>query len=187
MTVLLHQDRRAPQINHQLWVKVGSKDEKEGRTGLAHLFEHMMFRGTKKYSGQDYEKKQESMGAINNAFTSRDHTVYHLTFPSSHLETILEMESERLRSLQLTQSNFDKEREVVKEERRQRTDNNPNDFFEPILKLVFPTHPYGRPIIGSMEDLDNTLLSDCQSFYDRYYSPNNTVLVLNWRFCLGQS
>ena len=187
MTVLLHSDQRIPQINHQLWVKVGSRDEEEGKTGLAHLFEHMMFRGTDKYSGQEYDKKQESLGALNNAFTSRDHTVYYVTFPSAHLETILEMESERLNSLQLTQNNFDKEREVVKEERRQRTDNNPNDFFEPIMKMVFPTHPYGRPIIGSMQDLDNSVLNDCQEFYSKYYSPNNIVLVLAGDFKINSA
>jgi len=142
----------------------------------------MMFRGTEKYSGEEYDKKQESIGAFNNAFTSRDHTVYHVTFPSAHLETIVEMESERLHSLQLTQSHFDKEREVVKEERRLRVDNDPNDFFDPLMDLIFPSHPYGRSIIGSMKDLDNSTLNDCQNFYNMYYSPNNIILVLTGDF-----
>jgi len=182
MTVLLHQDQRVPQIYHQLLIKVGSRHEEKGKTGLAHLFEHMMFRGTKKYTGEEYENILESMGANNNAFTSRDYTAYEVTLPNHQLETILQMEAERLKSLKLTQYNLDKEREVVKEERRLRTDNDPNEFFEPLMSLVFPTHSYGRPIIGSMEDLENTTVEDCKDFYEAYYSPNNTILVLVGNF-----
>lgn len=178
MTVLLHQDKRIPQIYHQLLVDIGSKDEEKGKTGLAHLFEHMMFRGTAKYTGEEYEERLESIGARNNAFTSRDYTAYEITLPKDKLEMVLEMEAERLNSLQLTQSNFDKEREVVKEERRLRTDNNPNDIFEPLLGLVFKSHSYGRPIIGHMEDLEKMTLEDCKSFYRSYYAPNNSILVL---------
>ena len=178
LQVLLHADDRIPQIYHLLLVKVGSKDEIEGKTGLAHLFEHMMFRGTATYTGEEYEEKLESIGAKNNAYTSRDHTGYEVTLPSAHLEMVLEMEAERLNSLQLTQGNFDKEREVVKEERRQRTDNNPNEIFEPIMKTVFPSHPYGRPIIGWMKDIEEMNLEDCKAFYRQYYSPNNAILVL---------
>ena len=182
LQVLLHADERIPQVYHLLLVKVGSKDEIEGKTGLAHLFEHMMFRGTAKYTGEEYEEKLESIGAKNNAYTSRDHTGYEVTLPSDHLEMILDMEAERLNSLQLTQGNFDKEREVVKEERRQRTDNNPNEIFEPIMKMVFPSHPYGRPIIGWMEDLEKMSLEDCKQFYGQYYAPNNAVLILAGNF-----
>ena len=178
LQVLLHADDRIPQIYHLLLVKVGSKDEVEGKTGLAHLFEHMMFRGTATYTGEEYEEKLESIGAKNNAYTSRDHTGYEVTLPSVHLEMVLEMEAERLNSLQLTQDNFDKEREVVKEERRQRTDNNPNEIFEPIMKTVFPSHPYGRPVIGWMKDLEEMNLEDCKAFYRQYYSPNNAILIL---------
>ena len=182
MTVLLHQDRRIPQVYHQLLVDIGSKDEEKGKTGLAHLFEHMMFRGTAKYTGEEYEERLESIGASNNAFTSRDYTAYEITLPKDKLEMVLEMEAERLNSLQLTQSNFDKEREVVKEERRLRTDNNPNDVFEPILGLVFKSHSYGRPIIGYMDDLEKMTLEDCKSFYQSYYAPNNSILVLTGDF-----
>ncbi len=182
LQVLLHADERIPQVYHLLLVKVGSKDEIKGKTGLAHLFEHMMFRGTAKYTGEEYEEKLESIGAKNNAYTSRDHTGYEVTLPSAHLEMILDMEAERLNSLQLTQGNFDKEREVVKEERRQRTDNNPNEIFEPIMKTVFPSHPYGRPIIGWMEDLEKMSLEDCKQFYGQYYVPNNAVLILAGNF-----
>ena len=182
MTVLLHEDFRAPQVYHQLLIKTGSRHEVEGKTGLAHLFEHMMFRGTKKYTSEQYEEKLESMGAMNNAFTMRDYTAYHILLPSQDLETVLEMEAERLHSLRLTQSNLDKEKEVVKEERRMHTDNNPNEFFEPMMNLVFPTHSYGRPIIGWMTDLETMSLEDCKQFYQAYYAPNNAILVLAGNF-----
>ncbi len=187
MTVLLHQDRRTPQVYHQLLVKVGSKDEEEGKTGLAHLFEHMMFKGTDKYTGEEYEEKLESIGARNNAFTSRDYTAYEVILPKNKLKMILEIEAERLNSLRLTQSLLDKEIEVVKEERRMRTDNNPNEIFEPMLDLVFKTHSYGRPILGSMKDLESVTLEDCKEFYQSYYAPNNSILILTGDFELKKT
>ena len=182
MTVLLHQDVRTPQVYHQILIKTGSRHEVEGKTGLAHLFEHMMFRGTKKYTSEQYDEKLESMGAMNNAWTSRDYTGYHVLLPSQDLKTVLEMEAERLHSLRLTQSNLDKEIEVVQEERRMNTDNNPNEFFEPLMKLAFPTHAYGRPILGWMKDLETMSLEDCKQFYHSYYAPNNAILVLAGNF-----
>ena len=187
MTVLLHQDRRIPQVYHQLLVKVGSRDEEEGKTGLAHLFEHMMFRGTNKYTGKEYEEKLESIGARNNAFTSLDYTAYEVLLPHHKLEMVLEMEAERLNSLQLTQNNLDKEVEVVKEERRLTTDNNPNEIFEPVLDLVFKSHSYGRPIIGWMKDLEVMSLDDCKEFYQSYYAPNNSILILVGDFKLEKA
>lgn len=178
MTVLLHKDQNIPQIYHQILVKTGSRDEEEGKTGLAHLFEHMMFRGTDKYTGEEYEERLASIGATNNAFTARDYTAYEITLPSHKLEMVLEMEAERLRSLRLVQSNLDKEVEVVKEERREQTDNNPNEIFEPMMSLIFKTHPYGRPIIGWMRDLEKMSLEDCKEFYQSHYAPNNSILTL---------
>ena len=182
MTVLLHEDFRAPQVYHQVLIKTGSRHEVEGKTGLAHLFEHMMFRGTKKYTSEEYEEKLESIGARNNAWTSRDYTAYHVLLPSHALKTVIEIEAERLNSLRLTQSNLDKEKEVVQEERRMTTDNNPNEFFEPMMNLVFPSHSYGRPILGWMKDLEAMSLEDCKQFYRSYYAPNNAILVLAGNF-----
>ena len=187
MAVLLHQDTRVPQVYHQLLVKVGSRDEVEGKTGLAHLFEHLMFRGTAGYTGEEYDKTLEQMGARNNAFTTRDYTAYEVTLPSHELKTVIEMEAERLNSLLLTQSNFDKEREVVKEERRQMTDNNPNEVFEPVMNLVFNNHPYGRPVIGHMKDISTMTLEDCKEFYSSYYAPNHSLLVLTGNFDLEKA
>ena len=187
LTVLLHEDRRLPQVYHQIWMRVGSRDEEKGKTGLAHLFEHMMFRGTKHYPGKAYDEKQEQLGAANNAFTSHDYTAYYVTLPSRHLKTILEMEAGRFKDLQITQKGFEKEREVVKEERRQSTDNNPNDFFEPLMKLAFPVHPYGRPVIGSMQDLDRETIEDLNHFYNRFYNPSHAILVLAGDFKTEQA
>ena len=178
LTVLLHSDARIPYIFHFLVVKVGSVNEVEGKTGLAHLFEHMMFRGTKRFSGVEYEKKLTTVGAINNAFTSEDMTAYFVYFPRQYLEMILDMESDRLQNLVLTKSIFEKELEVVKEERRMRTDNDPGDIYEPMMKLVYPAHPYGRPVIGWMQDLESMTVPDLKQFYQTHYVPNNTILVL---------
>lgn len=178
LTVLLHVDKRIPYIYHLLMVKVGSVDEVEGKTGLAHLFEHMMFRGTERFSGDDYDKKLNQIGGLNNAFTSRDMTAYHVHFPKQHLEMVLDLESDRLQNLQINKAVFEKELEVVKEERRLRTDNDPGDFFEPMMKLIYPRHSYGRPILGWMSDLEKMSVPDLEKFYRTYYAPEKVVLVL---------
>ena len=178
MTVLLHQDTRIPQVFHQLLIKVGSRDEETGKTGLAHLFEHMLFKGTKKYTGEEYDKRLASIGAQHNAYTTYDRTVYHILFPSKELEMVMEMEAERLNSLNVNRTNLATEIEVVKEERRLRTDNNPNEVTEPLMASVFKTHSYRRPIIGSMKDISNLSVEDCKKFYKSYYAPNNVILFL---------
>lgn len=178
LTVLLHSDTRIPYIHHFLIVKVGSVNEVEGKTGVAHLFEHMMFRGTKRFSGDEYEKKLNTVGAINNAFTNWDMTGYYVYFPKQYLEMILDMESDRLQNLVITKNIFEKELEVVKEERRMRIDNDPGDIFEPMMKLVYPAHPYGRPVIGWMKDLEAMTVPDLKRFYQAHYAPNNIILVL---------
>lgn len=187
LTILLHVDKRIPYIHHLLMVKVGSVDEVEGKTGLAHLFEHMMFRGTERFSGDEYDKKLNKIGGLNNAFTGRDMTAYYVHFPKQHLEMVLDLESDRLQNLQINQSVFEKELEVVKEERRLRTDNDPGDFFEPMMKLVYPIHPYGRPILGWMSDLEKMSVPDLEKFYQTYYAPEKAVLVLAGDFNKAQA
>ena len=178
MTVLLHVDTRIPQVYHQLLIKVGSRDEETGKTGLAHLFEHMLFKGTKKYTGEEYSKRLASIGAQINAYTTYDRTLYHILLPSKELEMVMEMEAERLNSLNVNRTNLATEIEVVKEERRLVIDNNPNEVFEPLMDSVFKTHSYRRPIIGSMKDVSNLSVEDCKEFYESYYAPNNAILVL---------
>ena len=187
LTVLLHPDSRIPYIHHLFMVRVGSGDEEPGKTGLAHLFEHMMFRGTKRFPGEEYDNKINAMGAENNAYTSRDLTGYYVYLPRQHLETVLDMESDRLQNLIITKEVFEKELEVVKEERRMRTDNHPGDVFEPMMKLVFPVHPYGRPILGWMKDLEAMKVPDLKQFYHRYYAPDKTVLMLAGDFDVSKA
>ena len=187
LTVLLHSDARIPYIYHLLLMKVGSVNEEEGKTGLAHLFEHMMFRGTKRFSDEEYDKKLNAIGALNNAFTSRDTTGYHVYLPQKHLEMVLDMESDRLQNLVITQKIFETELEVVKEERRMSTDNDPGDIFEPMMKLIYPFHSYGRPIIGWMRDLESMTVPNLKQFYQTHYTPNNAVLVLTGDFDIDKT
>ena len=185
MTVLLHRDTSTPMVFMQATVRVGSVNEETGKTGLAHLFEHLMFRGTKRFP--QYDKVLDSLGASNNAFTSRDMTSYFVSFFKDDIEKVMDMEADRITNLVLDEKVLDTEREVVKEERRLRTDNNPADFFEPLLSLVFPDHPYGPPIIGSMKDLDGLDTNELKDFYRAYYAPNNIILTVSGHFNMQEA
>ncbi len=179
LTVLLHQDRSVPLISYHTWFKVGSKDEEPGYTGIAHLFEHMMFKGTEKYSNKDYERIIRQNGASNNAFTSRDYTGYYVNAPSSKLEQIMDLESDRVVNLKLDEAMLQSEREVVKEERRFRVENRIMGLLmERINSVLYKIHPYKWPIIGYMKDLDNITVQKAEEFYRTYYAPNNAVLVI---------
>lgn len=179
LTVLLYKDSSAPVISYHTWVRVGSKDEEKGYTGIAHLFEHLMFKGSKKYSNKDYERILKEIGASNNAFTSRDYTGYYVNSPSEHLETVMDLEADRFKNLILTDENLKSEREVVKEERRYRVENRVEGIvFEAINELAYTVNSYKWPVIGYIADLDNINLSKAKEFYKTYYSPNNAVLVI---------
>ncbi|MES2769582.1 MAG: pitrilysin family protein [Bdellovibrionota bacterium] len=187
LTVLLHEDHSVPLVSYHTWFRVGSKDEELGYTGIAHLFEHMMFKGTQKYSNKDYERTLRENGASNNAFTSRDYTGYYVNGPSSKLETIMDLESDRIEHLNLTQANLDSEREVVKEERRFRVENRVMGLLmEKINDVVYKVHSYRWPVIGYMKDLGNITVEKAQSFYKTFYSPNNAVLVIAGDFNSGK-
>ena len=175
----MHVDHTAPIISYYTFAHVGSANEKPNQTGIAHLFEHMMFLGTKKYGKKEYDAILAAHGGINNAGTSQDYTNYYVNIPSSNLELVMELESDRLVNLNLTQENLNSEREVVKEERRLRVDNNPiGKMYLAVFELAFPDHPYSWPIIGYMKDLNAFSVSQCQEFYKTYYSPNNAVIAL---------
>ncbi len=180
LTVLLHQDRSLPMIAVHQWFRVGSRHEEKGKTGLAHFFEHMMFKGTKKYPSGQYDELVKSHGGSNNAFTSNDYTGYYIVFPSQSLELALDLESDRMRNLMLDIKEIQSEREVVKEERRVRVDNSVTGFlFEKMFQTVYPkAHPYNWPVIGYMEDLNSASVDDLNSFYMAHYAPNNAVLVI---------
>lgn len=179
LTVLLHEDHSAPIITYHTWFRVGSKHEEPGYTGIAHLFEHMMFKGAKRYSGEQFDTILQSNGAVNNAFTTQDYTGYYENLPSSKLELVMDIESDRMENLRITAEKLASEREVVKEERRFRVDNNPAGMLrESLMGTSFKVHPYRWPVIGYMTDLNNITIEKANEFYRTYYAPNNAVLVI---------
>ncbi|MBI5083781.1 MAG: insulinase family protein [Acidobacteria bacterium] len=179
LKIVLAEDRSRPVANLQVWYHVGSKDEKTGRTGFAHLFEHMMFRGSANVGPEEHMRLVREAGGNVNAYTNFDMTVYWETFPSNYLERMLWLEADRLASLDVSEANFKKEREVVKEERRLRYENPPyGTLVEHVLKNTFTTYPYKHSPIGSMEDLNSATIADVKAFHDLYYVPNNATLVL---------
>lgn len=183
LTVLLHPDNSIPSVSIQQWFKVGSKDEVPGRTGLAHFFEHMMFKGTKKYDKDTWGKFLNGKGADVNAFTSNDYTGYYINLPAENLELALDIESDRMRGLLLAEKEVKSEREVVKEERRMRyEDNIDGGIREKMMGIMFSKLPYRWLPIGSMDDLNAASMEDLRSFYKTYYSPNNAVLVIAGSF-----
>ncbi len=179
LTVLLHEDSSTPMITYHQWFRVGSKDEDVGRTGLAHFFEHLMFKGTQKFLGKDFDRMIQANGGSNNAFTSRDYTGYYINMPSDKLELMIDIESDRMVNLLFDPKEIKSEREVVKEERRYRTENTVDGILdEAMFRTVFKVHPYRWPVIGSMADLNAATLEDMKEFYRRYYAPNNAVVVI---------
>jgi zinc protease len=180
LKVLIHEDHSVPVANVQLWYHVGSKDERAGRSGFAHLFEHIMFKGSENIGPEEYQSFITSIGGRYNATTDFDRTLYFETFPSQYLERVLWMEADRMRSLDVSDANFKSERDVVKEERRLRVDNPPfGRLFEVVLDKTYSTHPYRILSIGSMADLDAATLEDVRDFHRTYYVPNNATMVIS--------
>ena len=182
LTVLLNPDSRLTTASYILGFKVGSRHERPGITGISHMFEHLMFKGTEKYP--DFNQVYSKNGVVGvNAFTSKDYTAYVGTFPPEKLELILDVESNRMTQLTFTQEELDKERGAVQEERLMRVDNSPSGtLFENLFDLVFQKHPYRWPIIGYPKDIAGYTLEDLNAWYNSYYSPNNAVLVISGKF-----
>ncbi|MCB0350950.1 MAG: insulinase family protein [Bdellovibrionales bacterium] len=179
LTVLVHVDRSMPIISYQQWFRVGSSNEKPGRTGLAHFFEHLMFKGTKKYPKGEIDKIIQMNGGSNNAFTTEDYTGYYTNLPSDKLELIIDVESDRMRNLIFDEKEINSEREVVKEERRMRYENSVyGSLFLQIRNTLYKTSAYRWPVIGYMKDLNATNLAELKEFYNTYYAPNNAVVVV---------
>jgi zinc protease len=186
LRVILHRDDSTPIINLQLWYHVGSKNEREGRTGFAHLFEHMMFKGSRNVSPEAHTSYVASVGGQSNAYTTEDTTVFWQTVPQQYLPLVLWLEADRMASLRVEEQAFRMEREVVKEERRQRVDNQPyGRLSEIIYENAFTTHPYRYPVIGSIEDLEAASIEDVREFHRTYYRPDNATLVLAGDFDSG--
>jgi len=183
LKVILHEDRSVPVVNVQVWYHVGSKDERQGRSGFAHLFEHIMFKGSANVAPEEHINFLNSIGGRFNATTDFDRTLYFQTFPSQYLERVLWMEADRMASLDVSEENFHSERDVVKEERRMRIENPPfGRLFEVVLDKTFTTHPYRILPIGSMADLDAATIEDVREFHRTYYVPNNATLVVSGDF-----
>jgi predicted Zn-dependent peptidase len=182
LTVILHEDHRLPTVTVNLLFRVGSKDERPGRTGFAHLFEHLMFMGTKNVPNGSFDTIMEEAGGANNATTSEDRTDYFEAGPSQLLETFLWLEADRLSSLPeaMTAEKLQLQREVVQNERRQRHENQPYGKVELVLpeKLYPPGHPYHHPVIGSHQDLTAATVDDVKAFFRQYYVPANASLVI---------
>ncbi len=177
--VILHQDNSAPVVTTSVMYHVGAKDEASERTGFAHFFEHLLFEGTKNIKRGEWFKLVSSNGGSNNANTSPDRTYYYETFPSNNEQLGLWMEAERLRHPVINQIGVDTQREVVKEEKRLRMDNQPyGGLFNAILTTLFKKHPYKGTVIGSMEDLNSAKLEEFNAFFKKYYIPNNATLVV---------
>ncbi len=179
LKVIVKPDRRAPVVVSQLWYRVGSMDESYGVTGIAHVVEHMMFKGTPQVPAGEFSRLIAAAGGRENAFTSRDHTVYHHTLPADRLELALRLEADRMRNLTLAEADYVKELQVVMEERRLRTEDNPHALlFEALMATAYQTHPYRHPVIGWMDDLRHLRLEEVRDWYRRWYAPNNATLVV---------
>ena len=179
LRVILVEDHSTPILNLQIWYHVGSKDERAGRTGFAHLFEHLMFKGSAHVAPDEHSRIVEAAGGVDNAYTNDDATVFWETVPSNFLERVLWLEADRMASLTVDQANFTSEREVVKEERRLRVENPPyGRLFEDLYAVAFTVHPYHHTPIGSMEDLDQAALADVQEFYRTFYRPDNATVIV---------
>ena len=179
LTVVVEEDHSVPIVHLNLTYHVGSKNEKAGRTGFAHLFEHLMFKGSKNVEPEAHTSMIASVGGQANAFTTEDETTFWETFPSQFLPLALWMEADRMATLRITKETVDSEREVVKEERRLRVDNQPyGRLNEIIYDQVFTTHPYKHVPIGSMVDLDAATVEDVRDFYATFYVPENATLTI---------
>ena len=179
MTVIIKPDRRAPTAVHMLWVRVGSMDEVDGTTGVAHLLEHMMFKGTPRVPLGEFSRRVAALGGRENAFTSKDYTGYYQQIPSNKLEEVMKLEADRFGNSQWSDAEFVKELEVVKEERRMRTEDDPRALMEEVhAAAVFVASPYRRPIIGWMNDLDAMTPNDAREFFKRWYVPANAAVVI---------
>jgi zinc protease len=180
LEIFVKVDRRAPVAVSMLWYRAGSIDETSGTTGVAHVLEHMMFQGTNRFPKGEFSSMIADVGGRSNAFTSEDYTGYHQQLHKSNLELSFELEADRMVNLNITEASFAKELRVVMEERRQRVDDNPRALlYERLNSTMFMAHPYRTPVVGWMNDLENMQLSDARDWYDAWYAPNNTVLVVS--------
>lgn len=180
MEVYVVENNRVPVVTHMVWYKVGAADEDMGKSGIAHFLEHLLFKGSENLKPGEFSKIVRNLGGNDNAFTSQDYTAYFQSIASEHLETVMKMEAGRMRGATMPENEVLSERKVILEERRQRTDNNPNaKFSESLDAALFVNHPYGIPVIGWYHEMETLSRDDAYNFYDKWYGPNNAVLVIS--------
>ena len=179
LKVIVKEDHRAPVVVQQIWYKAGSMDENTGTTGIAHVLEHMMFKGTHDVPAGEFSKRIAAAGGRENAFTSNDYTAYFQTLHKSKLPLAMQLEADRMHNLNLSAEEFAKEVNVVKEERRMRTDDEPQSLmYEKLMAVAYQEHPYQHPVIGWMSDLEALSVNDAKVWYNRWYTPGNATLVI---------
>jgi len=180
LKVLVIEDHKAPLATFQIWYRVGSRDEPAGKSGISHLLEHMMFKGTPKYGSKAFSKMVERKGGADNAFTTKDYTMYYQTLASDRIDISIELEADRMQNLILDLKEVIAERNVVMEERRMRYEDDPqNSLYEEVLAAAFKSHPYHWPVIGWMSDISSIERSGLLSHYKAYYSPDNAVIAVS--------
>jgi zinc protease len=183
LKVLLLEEHKSPAVTFQVWYRVGSRNEKDGKSGLAHFLEHMMFKGTPKTKPEEYSRIIAKNGGRTNAFTTTDMTVYFATMSRDKIGVAVELEAERMNQALLGATYFEPEKKVIQEERRLRTEDNPVSALAEVANAVgFTVHPYRRPVVGWMEDIQNLTRQDLVDFYHTYYSPNNAIIVVTGDF-----
>lgn len=179
LKVLIIEDAKSPLATFQIWYKVGSKDEPYGKTGISHLLEHMMFKGTENYGSKEFSNIIQKNGGVDNAFTTKDYTMYYQTLSSAKIDISIELESDRMNNLLLNPKEVESEKKVVMEERRMRYEDDPqNSLFEEVIAATFKAHSYRWPIIGWMSDIASISRDDLYRYYKRFYCPDNAFIVV---------
>lgn len=179
LEVVVITDRRAPVVTHMVWYRVGAADEPRGRSGVAHFFEHLMFKGTREIAPGEFSRTIARNGGDDNAFTGWDYTAYHERIARDRLDLVMRMEADRMRNLRFSDETFASERDVIGEERRQRIDNNPGAVLgERMRAMLWPHHPYGTPVIGWLHEIRALDRETALQFYQTWYAPNNAILVV---------
>ena len=179
LKLIVREDHRAPTVAHMVWYRAGSMDEVNGKTGVAHVLEHMMFKGTDKVKAGEFSRLVAAVGGRENAFTSRDYTAYFQQVEKSKLEDVIKLEADRMSNLNFDDAEFSKEIQVIMEERRLRTEDNPSSLLnESLMATAFMSSPYRHPVMGWMNDLQNMKAADARDWYRSWYAPNNATVVI---------
>ena len=180
LKVILIENHKSPVVKQMVWYKNGASDEKIGSGGIAHLLEHLMFRGTKTFDENRFDEIMNENGVRSNAFTSQDYTAYHQFADVSKLEILMMLEADRMRNLKISDKNFKKERDVVYQERRQEVETRPVAvFMEKLREKLWGKHPYSRPVSGKLEEIQKLKKQDAIDYYERFYTPKNAILILS--------